>query len=131
MIKRSAQTQWVDSVLLMRSSFQKNVLTLCVLLLTLLDLGFDVFVAQIPHCDGGAFPLAVSSRLPSELLSGDVDPHTPQSGMSHECIGCCHHVLPEGIFDPTPLFLLTTTRMPECSLTGSLWIDSSFHPPRA
>jgi hypothetical protein len=114
-----------------KNNLSKIPATVILLLLTFFDLGLDTFFAGGHHCGEEDRHAACRGSFSSPAINFISFDEFHPGGQEHECIGCCHHVLTETIFDATPLLLLMPT-VPQDSLPAIILSDyPTFHPPRS
>jgi hypothetical protein len=101
------------------------------LLLTFFDLGLDTVFAGGRHCGEEDHNAALCRTLSSPSTTCLSFDEFHPGCREHECIGCCHHVLTETIFDATPVLILMPT-ISRDSLPAIILSDyPTFHPPRS
>jgi hypothetical protein len=103
---------------------------LILIVVTFLDLGLDIAFAGIRHCGEENRNNPPRGAVSSVLAISATPQESHSNSQEHECIGCCHHVLTETIFDATPFLTLTLASL-QNNLPAILYSDTpAFHPPR-
>ncbi len=113
-----------------KNNLSKIPAAVILLLLTFFDLGLDTVFAGSRHCGEGDRNAALRWSLSSPATTSISFDEFHPGCREHECIGCCHHVLTETMFDATPVLVLMPT-ISQDSLPPIILSDfPAFHPPR-